>query len=152
MLISKINQELKQAMKNKESLKLSVLRMLVSEFNNEAINLKKKEQGLNAEEELKILKREVKKRKDSIQQFESGNRPELAEQEKKELEILQKYLPEEMSENEIRKIVKEVISRIGKVVPNQFGQIMGQVMKKIQENADGNLVSKVVKEEIKINF
>ncbi len=149
MLISKINQELKQAMKNKESLKLSVLRMLVSEFNNEAINLKKKEQGLNAEEELKILKREVKKRKDSIQQFESGNRPELAEQEKKELEILQKYLPEEMSENEIRKIVKEVISRIGKVVPNQFGQIMGQVMKKIQENADGNLVSKVVKEEIK---
>ncbi|MBU4360464.1 GatB/YqeY domain-containing protein [Patescibacteria group bacterium] len=148
MLLEKINQELKQAMKDKDTQKLSVLRMLVSAFNNEAISLKKKDKGLNAEEELKILKKEVKKHKDSIQQYEAGNRPELAEQEKQELEILQKYLPEEMNENEIRKIIQEVISEIGEVAPSQFGQIMGQVMAKIKGQADGNVVSKVVKEEI----
>ncbi|MCG2686842.1 GatB/YqeY domain-containing protein [Candidatus Parcubacteria bacterium] len=148
MLLEKLNQELKQAMKDKDTQKLSVLRMLVSAFNNEAISLKKKDKGLNAEEELKILKKEVKKHKDSIQQYEAGNRPELAEQEKKELEILNVYLPEEMSENEIRKIIQEVISEIGEVAPSQFGQIMGQVMAKIKGQADGNVVSKVVKEEI----
>ena len=103
---------------------------------------------LSAEEELKILKREVKRRKDSIAQYEDADRSELAEQEKQELEILFVYLPEEMSEDEVCKIVKEVISEIGEVAPSQFGQVMGQVMTKTKGQANGAIVSKVVKEEI----
>lgn len=148
MLLEKINNDIKQAMRDKDSEILSVLRMLVSAMNNEAIVLKKKDEGLNKEEELKILKREAKKRKDSIEQYKAGGREELAEKEKKELEILQKYLPEEMNEDEVRKIVEEVVAGMDEVLPSQFGQVMGQVMAKTKGQADGGVVSKVVKEVI----
>lgn len=146
MLLNKINTDLKEAMRNKDTQTVSVLRMLVSAINNEAIALKKKEAGLSEDEEIKVLKREAKKRKDSIQQYEVGGRPELAEQEKKELNILNQYLPEEMGEEEVKKIAQEIISGMGEVLPNQFGQVMGQVMAKVKGQADGGLVSKVVKE------
>ena len=83
MLLEKINADIKQAMINKDSQTLTVLRMLVSAINNEAIALKKKEEGLNEDEELKVLKKEAKKRKDSIEQFTDVDRSEIAEQEKK---------------------------------------------------------------------
>ncbi len=146
LLLDKINQDLKQAMKEKDARALSVLRMLISALNNEAIALKKKEEGLSEEEINRVLKREAKKRKDSIQQFIAGGRAELAEQEKEELKILNKYLPEEMSEGDIKKAVEEVISEMGEVSPSQFGQVMGKVMAKIKSQADGSMVSKVVKE------
>jgi len=148
MLLQQINDDIKQSMRNKDSETLSVLRMLVSAINNEAIVLKKKDEGLNKEEELKILKREAKKRKDSIEQYNAGGREELAEKEKKELEILNKYLPEEMSEDEVRKIVEEVVAGMDEVLPSQFGQVMGQVMAKTKGQADGGVVSKVVKETL----
>lgn len=148
MLIQKINKDLKEAMKNKDAQVVSVLRMLISAMHNEAIALKKKDEGLNEEEEIKVLKREAKKRKDSIEQFEKGGRSELADQEKKELEILQKYLPEEMSEKEIRKVVEEVMAEMGEVLPSQFGKVMGTVMAKVKGKADGAVVSRVVKEAL----
>ncbi|MFH1457124.1 MAG: GatB/YqeY domain-containing protein [Patescibacteria group bacterium] len=148
MYKTKINLDIKQAMKNKEADKLSVLRMLMSALNNEAIAKKKKEEGLSEDEELQVLKREVKKRKDSVEQYENGGRSELAEKEKQELEIIQAYLPEEMSEEEVKKIIEEVVSGIGEVAPSQFGQIMSQAMAKVKGKADGNLVSKIVKELI----
>ena len=149
MYKEKINADLKQAMINKEADKLSVLRMLVSSINNEAIAKKKKEKGLSENEELLVLNREVKKRKDSIEQYMQGGRPELAEKEKQELKIIQNYLPEEMSEDNIRKIVEEVVASMGEVAPSQFGQIMGQIMAKVKGKADGSLVSKIVKQTLK---
>jgi len=146
MLIETINNDLKDALKNRDMQALSVLRMIVSALNNEAIALKKKGQGLSQEEEIRVLKREVRKRKDSIEQYKKGGRGELAEKEEKELKILQKYLPEEMSQEEIKKIVEEVISEMGEVLPSQFGKVMGQVMAKVKGKADGAVVSKVVKE------
>ncbi len=148
MLREKINIDLKQAMRAKDTNKLSVLRLLISAFNNEAISLKKKDEGLTDDEELKVIKREVKKRKDSIEQYTAGGRSELADQEKKELEILQAYLPAEMSEEQVRKIVVEVVAEMGEIAPSQFGQVMGQVMAKTQGQADGALVSRIVKETI----
>ena len=146
MLIETINNDLKDALKNRDMQALSVLRMIVSALNNEAIALKKKGQGLSQEEEIRVLKREVRKRKDSIEQYKKGGRGELAEKEEKELEILQKYLPEEMSQEENKKIVEGVISEMGEVLPSQFGKVMGQVMAKVKGKADGAVVSKVVKE------
>ena len=140
---------MKDFLKNKDTEKVTLLRMLLSAFQNEAIAKKKQEEGLNEDEELQILKREVKKRKDSIKQYTSGGREDLAEKEKQELEFIQKYLPEEMNEEEVKKIVKEVITSIGEVAPSQFGQIMNQVMAKTKGQADGNVVSKIVREMVK---
>ena len=148
MLLEKINADIKSAMIAKDSFKLTLLRSITSAFQNEAINLKKKEQGLNESEELAVIKRESKKRKDSISQFTAGGRPELAENEKKELDILQTYLPEEMSEDKISEIVEKVISDMGEVSPSQFGDVMKKVMAETQGQADGSLVSKIVKEKI----
>lgn len=149
MLLNKINTDLKEAMKNKDTQTVSVLRMLLAAINNEAIALKKKEAGLSAEEEMKVLKREAKKYKDSIQQYAAGGRPELAEQEKKELNILGQYLPEEMSEEEVKKIVAEVMTEMGEVAPSQFGLVMKNVMAKTAGQADGGMVSRMVKEALK---
>ena len=149
MFKEKLTEEMKDFLKNKDTEKVTLLRMLLSAFQNEAIAKKKQEEGLNEDEELQILKREVKKRKDSIKQYTSGGREDLAEKEKQELEFIQKYLPEEMSEEEVKKIVKEVITSIGEVAPSQFGQIMNQVMAKTKGQADGGLVSKIVREMVK---
>ncbi len=136
MLIQQINADLKQAMLKKDPETVSVLRMLVSSFHNEAIALKKKEVGLNEEEEIKVLKREVKKHRDSIEQYEKGGRPDLAAKEKQELEILNRYLPAEMSEDEVKKVVEEVMAEMGEVAPSQFGMVMKNVMAKIGGKAD----------------
>ena len=103
---------------------------------------------LTDEEVLEVITSEAKKRKDSIEQFTAGDRPEMAEQEKKELEMIQKYLPEEMREEEVKKIVEKVISEMGEVLPSQFGQVMGKVMAESKGQADGTVVSKLVKETL----
>jgi len=149
MFKEKLTEEMKDFLKNKDTEKVTLLRMILSAFQNESIAKKKQDEGLNEEEELQILKREVKKRKDSIEQYINGGRQDLADKEKEELEFIQKYLPEEMGEEEVKKIVAEVIASMGEVAPSQFGQIMGQVMAKTKGQADGNLVSKIVREMVK---
>ncbi|PIP29311.1 glutamyl-tRNA amidotransferase [Candidatus Kuenenbacteria bacterium CG23_combo_of_CG06-09_8_20_14_all_36_9] len=149
MLTVQIYTDLKLAMKNKDVLKVSVLRMLIAAFNNEAINLMRKDEGLSDEEAIKVLKKEAKKRKDSIEQFTAGNRPELAKKENEELKILSVYLPAEMSEEDLKKIVAEVIAEMGEVSPSQFGMVMKAVMAKTAGKADGGMASKVVKEVLK---
>jgi uncharacterized protein len=148
MLSEKIKIDLKESMKNKDAFRLSVLRSLSSAMQNEEIKLKKREVGLSEEEIVQVFQRESKKRKDSISQFETGGREDLAENEKKELEIIKQYLPEQLSEEDVRQKVKEIITSHGEVLPSQFGQIMGQVMKELQGKADGNLVKNVVKQEL----
>ncbi|HPA25606.1 MAG TPA: GatB/YqeY domain-containing protein [bacterium] len=149
MLTTQITNDVKEAMKAKDAQTVSVLRMVLSAFNNEAINLMKKDEGLNDEEALKVLKKEVKKRKDSIEQYKAGNREDLAEAEVKELIVLEKYLPAEMGESEIKQIVEEVIGEMGgSVAPSQFGAVMKAVMAKTAGSADGALVTKLVKETL----
>jgi uncharacterized protein YqeY len=146
MLTTQISSNLREALKDKNTFKVSVLRMLSSALHNEAIALKKKEKGLDEDEEIKVLKREVKKRKEAIEAYTKGSRPELAAKEKEELEILEKYLPVEMSEDEIRKVVKEILAGLGEVLSNQFGQVMAKVMTELKGKADGAMVSRVVRE------
>jgi hypothetical protein len=148
-ITEQISNNIKEAMKNKEADKLSVLRMLNAALQNEAIAVGKKDAGLADEETIKVIKKEVKKRKDSIDQFTAGGRPELAANEQKEVEILSVYLPKEMGEEELKKIVGEVIAEMGEVAPSQFGLVMKAVMAKTGGKADGGMVSKVVKEVLK---
>jgi len=145
-LINKLDTDLRQALLSKDKNTVALLRLVKAALKNEMINLRKDE--LSDDETIKILRKEAKKRQDSIEQFTKGNRIDLAEQEKKELTLIEKYLPAQMSLTDIKKIVTEVISSMDQVSPSQFGQIMNLVMKKTAGQADGNLVSQSVKEAI----
>ena len=148
-LKEKLISDIKDAMRNGETLKRDTLRLLDSAIKNTEIEKKKREEGLSDEEVLEVIARAVKQRNDSIQQFTDGGRPELAEKEQAELEILKTYLPEQMGEDEIRAIVKEIIAAAGTVSPSDMGKIMGQAMGKMKGKADGNVVKRIVGEELK---
>lgn len=147
-LKEKIISDLKDAMRSGDTVKRDTLRFLDSAIKNAEIEKKKKETGLNDEEILEVIARSVKQRNDSIKQYIDGGRPELADKEKAELEILMPYLPKQLSEDEIRKVVKEIISSAGTVSASDMGKVMGQAMRKLKGKADGNIVKKIVGEEL----
>ena len=147
-LKEKIQADIKKAMIGKEALRVSVLRMLMAVILNKE---KEKKAELNDEETLELALSEAKKRKDSIEQYQKGNRQDLVDQEKEELGILNEYLPEQIPEDEIRKIVKEKIEEIGASGPQDTGKVMGQLMSQFKGKADGGLVNKIVQEELKNN-
>ena len=97
---------------------------------------------------MSVVQKEAKQRRDSIEEFTKAGRQELADKEQKELEILQKYLPEQLSEEEIKKLVDEAISQTGASNISDMGKVMGALMPKIKGKADGSLVSKIVKESL----
>jgi len=139
-----IKKDFLEAFKNKELEKKSVLSILNSEIKNVEIDFKSREEGLNDEQVLTVIKKKVKQGKDSIEKYRIGGRPELAEKEQKEIDILQQYLPEELTEEEVEKIVKEIIKENKIDDPSKIGMAMGSAMKKLQGQADGNIVRKIV--------
>lgn len=146
----KIKEDMKAAMKAKEEVRLSVLRGLISAFTNESIILgKKPNDPLSDENALNVIIRASKQRKDSIDQFEKGGRLELAEAEAEELKIIEEYLPEMMSEDEVKKVVENKKTELGINSPEQFGQLIGIVMKELKGKADGGVVKKVIEESLK---
>jgi uncharacterized protein YqeY len=100
------------------------------------------------EDVLSVIDKQVKQHKDSIEQFENAGRQELADKEKEELTLLEKYLPEQMGEEEVRALVKEAIATTGVSSPAEMGKVMGALMPKTKGKADGGLVSRIVKEEL----
>lgn len=137
-----ISNNIKEAMKNKDAEKLLTLRMLNAEILNFAVANNKREQGLDDSEVITIVSREIKKRKDAIVSYEQGGREELAEKERKEIAILQTFMPEQMGEEEIRKVVQEIMAS----GVSDFGKIMGLAMGKLKGKADGNEVKKIIEE------
>lgn len=148
-LKEQIISELKESLKSGDSLKRDTLRFLSSAIKNIEIEKKKKEEGLDDQETLEVIKRAIKQRKDSIEQYEKGGRGDLAEKEKKELEILSVYLPAQMNEEKIREEIKKVISETGANSQKDFGKVMGMAMKNLNGQAEGDLVKKIVQEELK---
>ncbi len=146
MLIDQINSDLKQAMRDKDSKKLGVLRMFLSALQYEALNNNEKKNEATDETVIKVLQREIKKRKESIKLYEQGGRPELADAEQYEIDILKNYLPEQLSEEELKKIVQEAINTTGAQSIKDMGNVMKEVMGKVQGKTDGQTVSKIVKE------
>ncbi len=149
-LLTKIDQDFMQALKEKAAERLSVLRMLKTAFQNAVIDKRGKTNDLKAslteEEAVSVIKRQVKQLEEAQEMFASGGRPELAAQNKAEVAILKAYLPAQVSEETVREAVKKVVAGLGKVGPADFGKVMGMAMKELKGTADGNLVSKIVKE------
>ena len=129
----------------KDSVRLGVVRGLVSAFTNELVAKKRKpDEELSDEDALAVISRQVKQRKDSIEQFEKGGRQDLADAEKTELVVLEKYLPTQMSGEEINTYVKNKQTELGMTDPTKKNQFMGMVMKDLKGKADGTLVKKVI--------
>lgn len=150
VIFNGIKDELKTALKEKDSLKLTVLRGMLAGFTNELISQKKKPQDEVTDEiAMTVIKKAVKQRKDSIEQFEKGGRKDLVEIEKSELEILEKYLPVMMSSEEIKKIAETKKVELGIEDKTKIGILIGAVLKEIKTigaSADGNEVKKVIEE------
>ena len=146
-LHQEIRGQIKEAMKAHDALRLGVVRGLVAQFTNELVSLKRMPQNeLSDEEVLNVIRRAVKQRKDSIEQFTNGNRPDLADSEKAELVILETYLPAQMSKNEVMKIAKAKMAELGVVDKSGAGKLMGIIMKELKGKADGGTVKSVVDE------
>src|SRR4030042_6635682 len=162
MLKEQINENIKKAMQGKDELLLLVLRSVNAAIHNKEIDkrtkLSKSEKDikklqelskLTEEEVLEAISGEAKKRKEAIIEFEKGKRQDLVDKEQKELEILMKYLPEQMSEEQIKAEAKKVIEEIGASGPKDTGKVMAGIMPKLKGKAEGGLVSKVVGELLK---
>nr|WP_255781267.1 GatB/YqeY domain-containing protein [Geobacillus sp. YHL] len=141
-----MNDDMKQAMKNKEKEKLSVLRMLKAALQNEAIKLGKS--PLSEDEELTVLSRELKQRKDSLQEFENAGRSDLVEKVKTEIEIVQSYMPTPLTEDELRELIEQTIKEVGASSKADMGKVMGAIMPKVKGRADGSLVNKLVQQQL----
>ena len=148
-LKQKISEDFKEAFKNKELEKKGVLSLVNSEIKNKEIELGKREKGLSDEEVVAVVQKAVKQRKDSVEQFKQGGRTDLAEAEQKEIEILQNYLPKQMSDEDIEKQIIKVIEDAGAEGPADTGKVMGLAMGALKGKADGNKVKQIV--EILLN-
>jgi uncharacterized protein YqeY len=145
MLNEKIENDLKNALKAKEALKVSTLRFLKSAMHN--LQIEKREE-LKEEDIVGVIKKQIKQRQDSIEEFKKGNRADLVEKETEELKILQQYLPQELSEAQLRDVAKSVISELNATSAKDMGRVIKEVMARASGRADGRLASAIVKEEL----
>lgn len=159
ILKERISVDLAEAVKNKEKEKALVLRSLNAAIKNAEISKRTKifkaeekvedldkASALTDEEIIGVIYSQIKQRRDSVVEFEKGNRADLAAKEKEQIEILSRYMPEQMGEEEIKKEAREVIEKTGAKTAKDTGKVMAELMKKVKGKADGSLVSKIVKE------
>ena len=144
-LLSDIKQDLKQAMLDKNDLQRDTIRMFLAEVQRFEIDTKEEADDAKA---IQIINKMIKQRNDSISQFKSGGRNDLAEKEEKEVEILSKYKPEQFSEEEVTRKVKEAIETSGASSMQDMGKVMGILNSSLAGSADMSMVSKIVKEEL----
>ena len=148
MTKTELKEELKQSMLARDSEKTSALRMVISALGY--YEIEKGGAGYEATEEdvEAVLQKQVKQRRDSVEQFKLGGRDDLVEKEAKEIEMLEKYLPAQMSEDDVQKLVEEAVAQTGATSAADMGKVMGALMPKVKGKADGGLVSKLVKEKL----
>lgn len=142
-LKEQIPEDIKNALRNKSTLELSVLRMLQSALKNKEID---KKEDLKDEDVISVVGAEIKKRRDAVKEFEKVNRPDAANQEKAEIDILMKYMPQQMNENEIRDLVKSAVKEAQAKTMKDIGKVMKVLMPKVKGKADGSVVNKIVRE------
>ena len=144
MLIEKIDADLKTAIKKKDAAWKSALRLLKTAINNKMIEQKVNE--LKDSDIIALIRKDVKRHQDSIEQFKKGERDDLVKKEEAELEILKSYLPKEVSPDEIKEIVKKIIDETGASGKKDFGKVMKAVMEELKGACDGKTVSSIVNE------
>lgn len=142
-LSERLNEDMKQAMKGQDKFKLSTIRMVRSAIKNLEIDLKR---TLDDNEVLEILSREIKQRKDSLQEFDKAGRDDLAVPLKAEIEIISQYLPVQLTEEEIKVIVQQTIQETGASSKADMGKVMSALMPKVKGRADGKLVNQAVQQ------
>ncbi|OWA36670.1 aspartyl-tRNA amidotransferase [Saccharibacillus sp. O16] len=142
-LSERLNEDMKQAMRSKDKFKLSTIRMIRATIKNQEIELKR---TLDDAEVLDILSREIKQRKDALQEFEKAGRDDLAETVKAEIEIVAEYLPAQLGEEEVKTIVQQTIQETGASSKADMGKVMAALMPKVKGRADGKLVNQVVQQ------
>jgi uncharacterized protein len=140
-LSERLNEDMKQSMRNQDKFKLSVIRMVRSAIKNVEIDLKR---TLDDNEVLDILSREVKQRRDSLQEFEKAGRNDLVDNLKQEIEIIADYMPQQLTEEEISVIVQQTIQETGASSKADMGKVMTALMPKVKGRADGKLVNQAV--------
>lgn len=144
---SQIQSRIKDAMRAKDQVRLLTLRGVLAAFTNELVATKRKPQEILTDEEaVAVIRKLTKQRKDSIEQFEKGGRIDLAENERAEMKVLEEFLPAQMAEEDIRKIVKEKMEKLDIKNKSKMGILMGAVMKETAGQADGSMVKRVVEE------
>lgn len=142
-LLDTINADIKTAMKAKDKPTLTTIRMLKAALQNEGIKVNRE---LTPDEELTVLAREMKQRKDSEAEFVSAGRTDLVDQVANEIEVVARYMPQQMTEDDVKKIVSDAIAKVGATGKGDFGKVMGIVMPQVKGKADGKLVNATVKE------
>ncbi|KRM59414.1 GatB/YqeY domain-containing protein [Secundilactobacillus malefermentans] len=145
-LQDQLTADLKVAMKARDKMSLNVIRSIKTALTNDRVKL---EHDLTEEEETAVVSREMKQRKESLVEFENAGRDDLSEPLKEEIKIVAKYAPEQMSQDEVEKIVKQAISDTGASSMGDFGKVMGKVMGQVKGKADGNVVNQTVKSLLK---
>jgi len=147
-LAQRVDEDLKQAMREKNATKLGVLRMLKSALKYSAIEKSGAEGELNDSEAAQVIRKQVRQRQDSIESFEKGGRAELAAKEKNELSILQSYLPQPMTAEEMAKVVRETIAEVDATSRAQMGAVMKALQSKAAGRADGKTLSQEVQKQL----
>jgi uncharacterized protein YqeY len=141
MLKERIDVDFKQSLKNQEKLRLSTLRLLISEVHNAEIA---KREELSEDELISVIKKEIKRRDQAITEYQKAARIDLVEKEKAEREILSAYLPQQLSEDEVENLASDVIAELSASGSAQVGAVMGRVMAQVRGRADGNTVRRIV--------
>ncbi|CDQ18044.1 hypothetical protein SAMN05192559_102215 [Halobacillus karajensis] len=145
-ITDRLTQDMKTAMKARDKEKLSTIRMVKASMQNEAIKLGK--DSLSEEEELTVLSREVKQRNDSLHEFKEAGREDLVEGLEREIEILQVYMPKQLTDEELKQVVDEAIEEVGATSKSDMGKVMSAVMPKVKGKADGSKVNKLVLQQL----
>lgn len=146
-ILTRIQSEMTLAMKTREADRLSTLRMLKASI-MEAKTKKPKDAPFSHEEEIEVLQRYVKKRREAIEEFRKIGREDLVPSEEREIAVTQAFLPQQMGEDEVRILVKEAVAATGASTPRDMGKVMGALMAKVKGRAEGSLVSRLVKEAL----
>ena len=147
-LREKIPEDLKNALRKKNELELSVLRMLQAAIRNKEIELKKGKEFLTDEEVIEVISGEVKRRKEAVSEYTKANRQEMVDKEKAEADILMRYMPKQMEEEEIRLETRNVIDEVNALSVKDIGKVMKSIMPRLKGRAEGSLVSRIVREEL----
>jgi len=145
VLAERLSEDLKQAMKEKDKLRLSVIRMVRAAIKNAEIE---KRRPLNEDEIIDVLSRELKQRQESLQEFEKAGRQDLSEQVQQEIQILRQYLPEPLDDQALQELVKEAIQAVGAISKRDLGKVMSYLMPKVKGRADGKKVNQMVQQQL----
>ena len=140
-LLEQLTNDMKEAMKAKDKVTLGVVRMVKSSVSNEQIKLG---HDLTADEELAVLSREIKQRVEELESYKDADREDLAKEIQGQIDVLKRYMPEQMSEEEVVAVVKETIAEVGASSKADLGKVMGALMPKVKGKADGKLVNQTV--------